>query len=352
MLTKTEVLSYFESKRNISWFKRDKRYLDWLLDNFTDLSSTDLKSMYIEALYLLKHDLTERPVCENCGKKLSFLGKFYESGCYKECKKILAKKRLSETSLKKYGVTHPTKSDIVKYNQEQTNIKKYGCKSALCNDKVNEKSKTTLINKYGKDNIAKTDYWKEKVIKTSNKKYGCDYPNQSEIVKEKIKQTCVKHFGVDNFYKTEYAKNKCLSKEIRNQINETKRKNGTFNTSIPEKKSFELLKRKFADTISQYRDERYPFNCDFYIPSLDLFIECQYSWTHGDHPYNIELDTEKLNSWKSKNSQYYKNAITTWTIRDVNKRETAKKNNLNFFEFFSLQELENWLNNFKTDIET
>ena len=30
--------------------------------------------------------------------------------------------------------------------------------------------------------------------------------------------------------------------------------------------------------------DRYPFACDFYISSLDLFIECNYHWTHGGKP--------------------------------------------------------------------
>ena len=42
-----------------------------------------------------------------------------------------------------------------------------------------------------------------------------------------------------------------------------------------------------------------------------------------------------LESWKSKNTDYYKNAINVWTNRDVNKRELAKKNNLNYLEIFS-----------------
>ena len=38
-------------------------------------------------------------------------------------------------------------------------------------------------------------------------------------------------------------------------------------------------------------------------------------------------------------TKFYNNAITTWTIRDVNKRETAKKNNLNWIEFFDASKL-------------
>ena len=43
-----------------------------------------------------------------------------------------------------------------------------------------------------------------------------------------------------------------------------------------------------------------------------------------------------LDDWKSKNSKYYDNAIETWTVRDVKKREIAKKNSINYLEIFSM----------------
>ena len=78
-----------------------------------------------------------------------------------------------------------------------------------------------------------------------------------------------------------------------------------------------------------------------------MFIECQYYWTHGGHPYNKENDKEKFELWKekAKTSKYYQNAINTWTIRDVNKREIANKNNLNYLEFFSYKDFLEWFEN-------
>ena len=41
------------------------------------------------------------------------------------------------------------------------------------------------------------------------------------------------------------------------------------------------------DIIRQYYDkDRYPFNCDFYIKSKDLFIEYQGHPSHGYCPFN------------------------------------------------------------------
>ena len=40
--------------------------------------------------------------------------------------------------------------------------------------------------------------------------------------------------------------------------------------------------------------DRYPFACDFYISSLDLFIECNYHWTHGGKPYEGTEDDKQI----------------------------------------------------------
>ena len=100
--------------------------------------------------------------------------------------------------------------------------------------------------------------------------------------------------------------------------------------------------------LCQYKSEKYPFNCDFYIPSLDLYIEFQGHWTHGNRPYkNTEGDNTIVNRWKekAKKSKFYKNAIETWTIRDPKKRNMAIENNLNWIEFFTFEEFMNWYKN-------
>ena len=43
---------------------------------------------------------------------------------------------------------------------------------------------------------------------------------------------------------------------------------------------------------------------------------------------------------------FTKNAINTWTVRDVNKRNIAKKNNLNYIEFWNLNDVHEFLMKF------
>ena len=73
-----------------------------------------------------------------------------------------------------------------------------------------------------------------------------------------------------------------------------------------------------------------------------LFIELNFSWTHGGHPFNKtnSEDLKTLTLWeeRSKNSDYYKNAIDVWTRRDLIKFEVAKNNNLNYKVFYNEEE--------------
>ena len=127
---------------------------------------------------------------------------------------------------------------------------------------------------------------------------------------------------------------------------ETKRKNKTFTTSKPEDIVYKCLSSRFKGVIRNYKTELYPFLCDFYIPELNLYIEYQGHWTHGKHPFeNTREDNKVIRKWKDKNTKFYKNAIEVWTVRDIKKRNTAKNNNLNWLEFFTLSEFNEWFEN-------
>ena len=84
---------------------------------------------------------------------------------------------------------------------------------------------------------------------------------------------------------------------------------------------------------------------EFYlVPNSAREIErLNISWTHGGHPFDSEnqADNEMLLKWqeKAKTSKYYKNVITTWTIRDVAKITAAKVNKLNYIAYYKESEL-------------
>ena len=264
----------------------------------------------------------------------------------------LVKNKVKESILKKFGTEVFTQSENYKKNKElylkkkeQTCLKKYGVDNPCKNLAVKAKMIATNNEKYGADFASQTNIVKEKAIQTNLKKYGADFYSQSETYKEilpeilnKTKETNLKKYGADFYSQSETYKE--TLPEIQKKIYNTKKQNHTFNTSESELKLLKLLQNKFGfdDVQYQYRSKQYPFVCDFYIKSLDLYIELQGSWTHGKAPYdatNPDHQT-KLNEWiqKSQTSQFYRNAIDVWTVRDPLKRLTAKNNGIKLVEVF------------------
>ena len=192
-----------------------------------------------------------------------------------------------------------------------------------------------------------TVYTSEKVRELEKKRIQTrTYNPTSEEVKKKI-STALKgkntwmtgstrpQSATEKFKQTMSMKSSDEWKEITKKRHLTRKKNHTTNSSLPEKLLYEELCDKYGkeDVIWHYKDDdRYPFECDFYIKSIDKFIEYNGTWTHGNAPYdenNVE-HIELLNKWKSKGGNYYKSAIKTWTITDPLKLKTLIDNNLNY----------------------
>ena len=285
---------------------------NFLLNIYNDSYSIE------ETLKRLILNIDQKPLCPICGKPVNFIGKqskMFSKYCSNSC-------RAKE------------KENIKKWidGQKKYNIKNHGVEYNWQRNDCKEKRKQSLIEHYGTDKLYTIKEIKEKIDKSINNKIQDIINHRNETLKEK--------YGILN------VGGLTSLPEIQEKINKTKRKNQSFNTSNQEDQSYLLIKEKYNDVKRQYRSELYPFNCDFYIPSLNLYIECNFHWTHNNHQYNKnELkDQIILQQWKSKNTQYYRNAINIWTNLDVRKRNIAKKNNLNFIEFWNLNELKEWLN--------
>ena len=301
-----------------------------------------------------------------------------------------SKEKIKQTCLEKYGVEYFWQSDECKEKIKQTCLEKYGVDSPLKSEKIRNKGKQTCLEKYGVDNPAKLEENKEKVKQTCLKKYGTISTTQCKEIRDKIKQSCLEKYGVDNPAKLEENKEKvkqtCLKKygglapicdpNIKNQIKQTclekygvdnygkslkhkinmstimssdemqehrynvMTKNHSFNTSKPEEELYLYIKEKFPSVKRQYKDKlRYPYNCDFYIPELDYFIELQGYYTHNTHPYNPNSISDQVLVERYKERYGPKcQAITIWTLKDPEKRDCAKRNHLNFKEVWSLEE--------------
>lgn len=271
-----------------------------------------------------------------------------------EMRMVFGSEEYSALIKQRYGVDNVFQHEDIKQKIKETCLEKYGVEHSSQAEEVKEKMMSTCIQKYGVSNYSKTEECKHKRKKTCLEKYGTEYYSSTLEFVEKNKQTCLQKYGVEFVSQVpeflEKAKRTNLKRyghrhalqvaEFKKKMIATKNKNHTWNTSQIEQDLLKYLRDRFpGDVEYQYRSDKYDYSCDYYIKSLDLYIELQGSWTHGRHPFDPtnQKDLDKLIMWKERNTTYYTEALRTWTIRDVEKRACAKRNNLRYLEIFSIK---------------
>ena len=288
---------------------------------------------------------------------------------FKEHKEEIVAKR-KETYFKNTGYTNPSQNPDVKKKKEETCLKHFNTKNPQQCEEVKQKMKNTFEEKYqGNPLSSKSTIYESKVIKGIEDKYGCKNAMQNKEIAQKTAQTLKENQEIYkqqtmNKYGVEYTvqlpdvrqKNSIGVQKALPKMCKTREKNGTWAQSSEEIQIAKLLSQKFKKVRHPYFNKQfYPFKCDFYIPELDLYIEYQGFEGHGKHPFNPnnQADIEIVERWKQRSQEInfkgekkekYLNYIETWTIRDVKKRETAKKNKLNWIEFFNMKEFMEWYN--------
>lgn len=289
------------------------------------------------------------------------------------------KEKAQQTCAERYGVDNPFKSLEIKKKIKMTLIKKYGAENCMQNKEIQQKQYQSMLKHFGPDNINNREKAAEtyrnhteeqkkdihdRTIQTNLERYGVESPTASKEIQDKIsttkqlkhgdknynnrekaQQTCIEKYGVTSYTKTNEFKEK-LSKSNERRMQRqylTKKKNHSFSFSKQELEVYKRLLEKFTVVERQYKSEKYPFKCDFYIPEKDLYIEYNGSWTHGTHPYDEKNESDQIRlkhmKEKSLTSDYYKSAIKTWTIVDPLKRLTAKQNKLNYIELWKIDDI-------------
>ena len=303
----------------------DLNILHILYNVYDDLSE---KTPVYEIYYRLKNNLKKRPVCIICGKPVKYTSGHYAKFCSKECQysdlgKKITKEIKIKSNLEKYGVKHTsqlkevtdkrTKSRADHVNEIQQHVreslyKKYGAYDVMHIPHILQKIKNTNLKKFGVE-FPLQQLKKEnseiyqKISQTCINKFDVDSPLKNKEVREKIKQTNIQKYGVDNPLKNKEIWKK--SQDNRQISSKSKLENNFLN--------YLKLKYEPDDIITQYKSKEYPYYCDFYIKSINLYIEIQGHWTHNDHPFDINNlnDQQIMNIWRTKSlsDKYYKNAL-------------------------------------------
>lgn len=224
------------------------------------------------------------------------------------------------------------------------------------------KFRATVQSRYGVDNPLQHESIRAKIRVTSRDRYGVDHHNQRPERRDLMRaamtdeRLALMQEAKDYSPEAKAAYGRRMSQwwaepENADRALSVKRANGTWRDSQPERDLHQLLIEHFdaADVKAQYKDpDRYPWECDFYIPSRDLFIELNGFWTHGLHWFDTTDDEDQalLETWRKRDSDFYRNAVINWTHRDVKKRHCARDHQLNYAVFWGGQALDDareWL---------
>lgn len=322
------------------------------------------------------------------------------SGCPR-CSKIEAEKKRQQTMLERYGATTFAGSDEAKLLHEDgggpwskaarakaagTCVERFGAKtwaeseigiatardntsSSEVRQKMSERAKSkearehyaqTCQAHHGANHWAQSDAGRKKLhemFSTDEERRARSERMKSPEVQGKIQATSIERYGTPYYWQSPEARVRLkvlLSQsEVQQKIIATKKRRGTLNSSKAEKTAYAMLVEKFgkANVEAQYKtDPRYPYACDFYVRSLDLFIELNASWLHGFHWFDetSEADLIRLNEVVEKAEQgkpMYQRMVYIWTYDDLRKRATAEENGLNYLVFWDndLTDFKQWI---------
>lgn len=204
----------------------------------------------------------------------------------------------------------------------------YCCRKCTDTDvKKQNKTRQTFIDKYGVDSIFK-------IPEVHNK--GVEKAQSSEVVHKRNTTNMQRYNSINPF-----GSNKVIKK-----ISSTKTKNG--HRSNIELYFENLLKQHNINYESEHFDTLYPYNCDFYLPDYKMYVEIHSHWTHNTHFFdsNNQDDIQQLAilKEKAKTSSYYRRAIEIWTETDIEKRNVALKNKLNYVVLWNKDDIDTFIN--------
>lgn len=276
-----------------------------------------------------------------------------------------------QTSVEKYGVEIPMQSNEILEKRKQTCLEVYGVESVSNITKVIEKKRQTFIRNWGADHPMKTtigrqrhsERLKQRTVEQRNltcmktrhtnlerygvehlmsdptseyrkqrdatmlERYGNVIPTKTDVVKEKTQQTCRERFG---------APYPMMNDDIKAKMIDSTNLRGLYRKSRPEDRMFELLIEQFGidDVKRQVRPKNSNWSIDFYVQSIDTWIQIDGVYWHGlDRPiemisqhntlrdYNIEKNyyrDQRQNKWFAEHNM----KLLRFTDCEVNKMST------------------------------
>lgn len=176
-----------------------------------------------------------------------------------------------------------------------------------------------------------TENFKQKISQI-NKDYNASLDSKAKQVRNKKRSESAKKTWLEN--KEQLLANRHTTAALNRK--QRKALGLQYCRSNLEQKMYECLIEKYPDLkYDQKIDDRYPFFVDFYIPSLDLFIEVNGHPSHGTLPYTSNNSRARQEACNLQDAW-----LNTYTKRDPEKLAIARQNNLNYIMLYPSATLE------------
>ena len=338
----------FFLENNKSGLKSRQSYIK---KNYTEIFNTinfycnklniDNTTQFKEKIYIFINKLNGIPTCKNCNKQLTFkksLREGYGSYCSVSCtnkhdehilksklkwkeKEKDIKKKMSNTNLKKYGVTNIFKDS--EYIQLKTK-EKLGVINPNKLNSVIEKRKKTNLKRYGVTNTlllhnSRKNNQNSKLISFNKKYKGLNVINDSgDYVKIKCNK-CNCEYDIDRsllFYRFKNKINPCT---LCNPVSELK--------SIKEKEIIDFLKSLELNIIEGDRNILNGKEIDIFLPDFNIGIEFNGLHWHCEKYVDKDYHINKTNICESNGVQLIHIFEDEW----VNNKDIVKSRLKNLF---------------------
>ena len=241
----------------------------------------------------------------------------------------------------------------------------------LAEELRNQKSIETQTAMYGGIGLA-GEATKQKAMTTNLARHGGTNVMDNPAVRVKLANTNTRLYGGASPFSSAAVRHKCVARNRRQLYAAMREYKATHHVSdfvcesFSEFVAFRHLVDRFGtdDVLLQYGlhpyDARYPYNCDIYVKSLDLFIELNFYFVHGGHWFdeNNHDDLLRVKHLQESTSIKCQKAVKVWTVDDVQKRQTAAASGIRYLVFWyknntnrGLDEFYDWFFNYNCDYD-
>lgn len=212
--------------------------------------------------------------------------------------------KANSTNLEKYGVKWAAQSSEVRSKITSTNLEKYGVISNFSRTDVQEQIQQTNLKNWGSRNVSSIPEIKEKIKQTKNRNYGNPSYNNRSLALSTMSNRYGTHYAKAHWDQNtlaimenhtlleEFVKNKTVfdaasqlkiaPTTLRNTIEKYNITTPAFRKNQYEALIATLLRSENIEFEQNNRSILSGKELDFYIPSLNLAIECNGIFWHSE----------------------------------------------------------------------